>query len=108
MNTPLILERLLVRKSMIAIMLLFISIDHDLSAQNWLPEFRVRITHQPISQINDHLYKFLARDFRTNVKGCETRMNIFYFRVNYKGKVDSIYWEGNFSEKQTELIYKKY
>lgn len=77
--------------------------SHQAMSQKWLPEFRVRIDYIPRTLINEPLGSFLAYG-HTFTWECTPRISIFHFRVNYQGRVDSVYSIGNFSEDEKKLI----
>lgn len=85
---------------------MFVLLSHQGMSQRWLPEFRIRIGHRPVTEMNMDLIEFLDQSHSFNKKGCNTRMSVFYFRVNSKGQVDSLYSQGNFLEEETSLISK--
>ncbi len=94
----------LVRKIMMS--LVWILISSQVMSQGWLPEFRIRIDHKPITMIETSLNTFLQQNHSLYIKGCNARMSVFYFRVNHKGVVDSLYSEGNFLKEEQNLIQK--
>ena len=75
-------------------------------AQTWLPEFRIRIGYNSILPKTTTLNEFLTYDHPIVAENCQARMSVFYFKVNSKGMVDSLYSEGNFKEKEKDIILK--
>ncbi len=71
-------------------------------AQSWLPEFRANLGYERIVS-RAELHEYLAF-LHPSANSCEARMSVFYFRVNYKGMVDSLYSEGNFGPAEKEVI----
>lgn len=86
--------------------IVWILISNQVMSQGWLPEFRIRIDYKPVTMLNTSLSDFLQQNHSLYVKDCATRMTVFYFRINYKGMVDSVHYEGNFSEGERNLIIK--
>lgn len=91
-----------VRKVLLMFMLLILT--HYARSQTWLPKFKVSVHYRPISMANATLKEFLQYGHPYVAKGCQTKMSVFYFRVNYVGKVDSLFSEGNFTKEEKELI----
>lgn len=73
-------------------------------SQEWLPEFRVKFDYRPSILIGASLHDFLQFEHPLIARGCNTRVSIFYFRVNYQGQVDSLYNQGNFTNEEAKLI----
>ena len=87
-------------------LVLFVLVSFQSLSQRWLPEFKIRIGHRPITDMNMVLIEFLDQNHYFLKQGCNTRMSVFYFRVNSTGKVDTLYSQGNFSDEEKSLINK--
>lgn len=88
----------------ILILFVWLLVTHQAISQTWRPEFRVRVDYRPITMINAGLHEFLQFGHKQKVKGCNTRVSVFYFRINSQGMVDSLYCEGNFTDEEKDTI----
>lgn len=85
-----------------AVLILICSLN--IKAQSWLPIFKVRFGYSPIDMSGKSLNEFLQNGFPLVAKGCDTKVCLFYFRVNGNGDVDSLYYEGNFNKEECTII----
>lgn len=92
-----------IERGMISILIIMI-LSFDVRSQNWIPVFEVKIDYRPIHMIGKSLGDFLQYGHPYVAKGCDTKVCIFHFRVNSKGDVDSLYFEGNFDKIETDVI----
>lgn len=98
-----VMSELVVRKTL-AVVFLFICTPKQV--QPWLPEFRIRLGYSTVMDRNSTLNEFLQFEHPLVAGDCDARMSVFYFRVNSKGIVDSLYSEVNFALREREVINK--
>lgn len=79
------------------------------SQSKWIPELQLPLKGETAAYGKDlTISQYLAKEvpFKTKEDGCRAELSIFYFRVNSKGMVDSIYVEGNLDKVAVDVIKK--
>lgn len=82
-------------------------VSFSVKAQVWQPTFQIGLAPESAALSRYvTLSRYLSRnlDYGAGDHGCYLKMSIFYFRVNARGEVDSLYSKGGLNEKTTAQI----
>jgi len=77
-------------------------------AQKWKPDFLLPLSPESARLNNVDLASYLQSDFDAHryEQNCVAELSLFYFRVNYEGKIDSVYSNGTLNKEAVTAVYK--